>query len=331
MAMFNNWINIHDLGRIRDKIVRGEWRSVFEKISSNARGRIRSAWTHTQNPPLYAWDIPAVRTRWNVQVSGAADIDHVAYICRKYLGNKNNLMALSPGCGSGSNEMRWAETGIFKHIDACDLSTQRIAKARAEAEQKNLTGILNFSVGDMRDIVTGASSYDLVIAEGALHHFYPMRAVLEKINNLLKPGGMLIVNEFVGPSRFQWTPRQLQAANAMLALIPKSYKRRWHDGKIKMKITAPGRLRMKIADPSEAAQSALILPLCRKMFTTLEIKNKGGTITSLVFFEIAHHYLQADETAAKILQTCFALEDILIQSGEISSDYILGVFQKSPA
>jgi 2-polyprenyl-3-methyl-5-hydroxy-6-metoxy-1,4-benzoquinol methylase len=325
--MFNNWINIHDLGRIKEKIVRGEWQPFLKKISANAQGRTRLAWAHTQNPPLYAWDIPAVRSRWNVLVSGAADIDHVAYICRKYLGGKSNLTALSPGCGSGSNEMHWAETGLFKHIDACDLSPQRIAKARAGAEQKNLTGIINFTVGDMQAI-TGAGPYDMVIAEGALHHFYPMRTALEKINSLLKPGGMLIVNEFVGPSRFQWTMRQLQAANAMLALIPKPYKQRWHDGKTKMKVTAPGRLRMKLADPSEAAQSALILPQCREMFTSLEEIKKGGALINLVFFEIAHHFLQADEPAATILQTCFAIEDMLMQSGEISSDYILAIFQK---
>jgi SAM-dependent methyltransferase len=325
--MFNNWINIHDLGRIKDKIVRGEWQPVLKKLLSNAQGRTRSAWAHTQNPPINAWDIPAVRTRWNVLVSGAADIDHVAYICRKYLGKKNNLAALSPGCGSGGNEMRWAETGLFKNIDACDISPQRIAKAHAGAEQKNLAGILNFSIGDM-GAITGTGTYDLVIAEGALHHFYPMRAALEKINSLLKPGGLLIVNEFVGPSRFQWTPRQLQAANALLALIPDSYKRRWPDGKIKMNIAAPGRLRMRLADPSEAAQSALILPLCREMFTPLEEIKKGGTLINLVFFEIAHHFLQADESAAKIMQTCFAVEDILMQSEEISSDYILAIFQK---
>jgi SAM-dependent methyltransferase len=325
--MFNNWITIHDLGRIKDKIVCGEWLQVLKKLASDAQGRTRSAWAHTQNPPLNAWEIPALRQRWNLMVSGAAEIDHVEYISRRYLADKKNLLAFSPGCGSGGNEMRWAETGLFKYIDACDLSPQRIAKAHAGAEQKNLTGILNFSVGDMRAL-NGAGQYDLAITEGALHHFYPMRSALKKMNSLLKPGGLLIVNEFVGPSRFQWTPRQLQAANAMLALIPESYKRRWSDGKIKMKIAAPGRLRMKLADPSEAAESSLILPLLREMFTTLEEIKKGGTLINLVFFEIAHHYLQADETAAEILQTCFAVEDILMQSGEISSDYILAVFQK---
>jgi len=328
--MFNNWINIHDFYRLKEKIVYGEWRQIFKKVFSPSLEKIRISWNHTQNPQVNVWDIPALHQRWNRMVSGDAEINHVEYICRHFLAGKKCLNAFSPGCGCGGNEMRWAETGHFARIDACDLSPQRIAKAHAGAEQKNLTGILNFSVDDMQAI-TGAGPYDLVIAEGALHHFYPMRAALEKIKSLLKPGGMLIVNEFVGPSRFQWTPRQLQAANAMLALIPETYKRRWPDGKIKRKIAAPGRLRMKLADPSEAAESSLILPLLREMFTTLEIKNKGGTITSLVFFEIAHHYLQADDTAAEILRLCFAAEDLLMQSNEISSDYILGVFQKSPA
>ena len=86
---------------------------------------------------------------------------------------------------------------------------------------------------------------------------------------------------------------------------------------------------MKLADPSEAAESSLIMPLLREMFTTLECKDKGGTLVSLVFFQIAQHYLQADETADQILQLCFALEDLLMRCGELSSDYILGVFQKS--
>lgn len=326
--MFNNWINFHDLERFIEKITRGEWPQILKNLMYNSQAKTRAAWKHTQNPPIHAWEIPALRQRWNQMVSGNIAIDHVDYIVRRYLSGRKALKAFSPGCGSGGNEIRWAGTGLFEHIDACDLSSPRIASAIALAEQKNLSAIVKFKVGDM-GAISGNNLYDLVITEGALHHFFPMRATLQKIKNLLKPGGILIINEFVGPSRFQWTPRQLQAANSMLSLIPGEYKRRWPDGKIKKKIDAPGRLRMKLADPSEAAESSRILPLLREMFNTLEIKNKGGTIISLVFFEIAHHYLQADETAAKILQTCFAAEDLLMHSGEISSDYILGVFQKT--
>jgi SAM-dependent methyltransferase len=327
--MLNNWFNMHDLERLWEKISRGEWRQFLKKLFANSQGRTREAWKAVHNPLINAWDIPAVRSRWNVLVSGAADVDYVAYICSKYLDKKNNLLALSPGCGGGSNELRWAETGLFSRIDACDLSAQRIASAAEKARQKGCAAIVCFQVADMQNI-SGHDLYDIIMVEGALHHFYPMRSTLLKIKDLLKPGGLLIVNEFVGPSRFQWTPRQLQAANAMLALIPEAYKRRWPDNKIKSRISTPGRLRMHLADPSEAAESELILPLCREMFIPLEELKKGGTLINLVFFEIAHHFLQADKIAAKILQTCFVFEDILMQSGEISSDLVLAIFQKPP-
>jgi SAM-dependent methyltransferase len=325
--MFDNWINIHDLERLKEKIVRGEWRQVAKKLCSDAPGKTRAAWAHTQGPPIHAWDLPALRRRWNRLVSGDEAVDHVATIIGRYLRGRKGLTAFSPGCGGGGNEIRWAETGIFRRIDACDLSAPRIAGAVALAERKKLSAIVKFRTGDMR-AMAGQEPYDLVIVEGALHHFFPMRAALARIAELLKPGGLLVVNDFVGPSRFQWTPRQLQAANAMLALIPEAYKRRWPDGKIKKNIAAPGRLRMKLADPSEAAESSLILPLLAETFTQLEVINKGGTIACLVFSEIVHHYLQPDETAEKILQMCFAAEDLLMQTKEISSDYILGVFQK---
>jgi SAM-dependent methyltransferase len=326
-GMFNNWINIQDLGRLRQKFAGGEWRQIAAKAAANARERTRAAWEHTQPSPIHAWEIPALRRRWNLMISGDENVDHVNYIFRKFLHGKKDLAAFSPGCGSGGNEILWAETGVFKRIDACDLSAPRIAKAIELAGKKNLAAIVQFHIGDMRAI-SGENRYDLVITEGALHHFYPMRLTLEKIRSLLKPGGLLVVNEFVGPSRFQWTAGQLRAAGAMLALIPETYRQRWPDGKVKTRIDAPGRLRMRLADPSEAAESSLILPLLREMFSTLEIKSKGGALIPLVFFEIAHHYIQGDETADRILRLCFALEDLLMQSGEISSDYVLGVFQK---
>jgi SAM-dependent methyltransferase len=231
---------------------------------------------------------------------------------------------------SGGNEMRWAATGLFEHMDAIDLSAPRIAAARAAAERGKLAGILNFQVSDMA-LVSGESIYDLVIADGALHHFHPMRTTLEMLRRLLKPGGLLVVNDFVGPSRFQWTAPQLQAANSFLALIPEAYRRRWGNGRVKERIDAPGRLRMRLADPSEAAESSRIRPLLKQMFTTLEVKEKGGALVPLVFFEIAHHYIQPDAAAQEILRLSFAVEDLLMQSGEIASDYICGVFQKPPS
>lgn len=328
--MFNNWLNLHDLSRLMDKVLRGEWRGVLKNAGQDDEARIRSAWGHTEGRPMNAWEIPMLRRRWNHLVSGDEKVDHVEYITLRFLDGETALRAFSPCCGTGTNEMRWAATGRFSRIDACDLSAPRIAAARAAAEKNGLSGIVDFSMSDWRQTPMGAP-YDLVIAEGALHHLYPMRSALASIHGMLKPGGLLLVNDFVGPTRFQWTPRQLQAANALLALIPKEYRRRWSDNRVKTRVDAPGRLRMKLADPSEAAESSLILPLLGEMFSTLELKNKGGALIPLVFHEIAHHYIRPDETAKEILRLCFATEDLLMGSGEIAGDYILGVFQKAMA
>jgi SAM-dependent methyltransferase len=325
--MFNNWISIHDLRRLREKLVHAGWRRSLRQVGRNAQDRTRSAWEHTQGPPVNSWDIPQLRRRWNQKVSGDEAVDHVDYFQSRFLSGKAGLVAFSPGCGCGGNEIRWAGTGAFRHIDACDLSAPRITAARRAAGKAGLGGILSFQAGDMQSAAV-AGPYDLVITEGALHHLYPMRSSLEKIRDLLAPGGMLVINEFVGPSRFQWTRRQLQAANALLGEIPDAYKRRWEDGRVKKWIDAPGRLRMKLADPSEAAESSLIIPLLKEMFLPLEIKDKGGTLACLVFHGIAHHYLQADEISLGVLRACFAREDLLLQRGEIASDYVFGVFQK---
>ncbi|MBN2346557.1 MAG: class I SAM-dependent methyltransferase [Candidatus Aminicenantes bacterium] len=325
--MLRNWINIHDLRRFREKIKRGEWHRLLQKLFSGARGKTRATWDQPRDAALHAWEIPALQRRWRRMVSGDPEIDHVEYVRRRFLAGMSGLVAFSPGCGSGGNELRWARTGLFRRIDACDLSPRRIAAARIAAEKTGLAGVVAFSVGDMR-AVEGENAYDLVLAEGALHHFYPMRAALARLKKMLKPEGLLLVNDFVGPSRLQWTERQLRAAQSMLSAIPEEYRQRRADGKVKRTIDAPGRLRMLLADPSEAADSSVILPLLKEMFTPLEIKEKGGAIVNLVFFEIAHHFLEDNAKTDEILHECFALEDRLMRSGEISSDYILGVFQK---
>lgn len=325
--MLNNWINAHDLRRLWEIIAQGGLCRILQKINRSAERRIQQAWEHPREAALHFWSIPLLLKRWNSIVSGDENIDHVAHIHDKFLAGRRELTAFSPCCGGGGSELRWASTGLFARIDACDLSRPRIASARAKAEEQGLSAVVRFTVSDWR-LAPGPDLYDLVIADGALHHMYPMRPAIERIHGMLKPGGLLILNDFVGPSRLQWTERQLQAANAFLAMIPANYRQLLRGGDLKKRVDAPGRLRMKLSDPSEAAESSLILPLLHERFTPLEMKAKGGALVALVFHGIAHHYLKPDETAAAILRLCFETEDLLMASGQIASDYVFGVFKK---
>ena len=46
--------------------------------------------------------------------------------------------------------------------------------------------------------------------------------MLDRLAAMLEPGGLLFVEDFVGPARFQWTDAQLEAINRLLSRLPRS-------------------------------------------------------------------------------------------------------------
>ena len=106
---------------------------------------------------------------------------------------------------------------------------------------------------------------DLAVAHRALRRLAPARK---------RAGHLLFVNDYVGPERFQWEPRQHNVANVMLTALPERLRRQW-DGGTKRRTHAPSRLRMCFVDPSEAAESRRIIPALRERFEILEERDLG--------------------------------------------------------
>ncbi len=326
--MFGNLINIHDPLILYNAVKQGRLSLILSKLASGKRGKIEKSWKHIKKPPVNWYDIPEVKKRWNYLISGNAKIDHYEYIFRKHFSGKKNLRALSLGCGTGHRELKWAELGSFKSIDAYDLSKPRIEFARKEAEKRGYSNIINYCVADIYKIKEHNNYYDIVLAEHSLHHFSPLRSLLFKINNFLKPDGFFIVNEFVGPSRFQWTDRQIEAIGGLLSILPAKYRARWNDKTVKTKIFRPSRLSMILNDPSEAVESSNILPLLQEAFNIKEIKEYGGTILMMLFSDIAHNFLSENRETKCFLDFCFNAEDVLLQNKYIKSDFVIAVCKK---
>lgn len=328
--MLNNLINHHDL--FAPVIILRRGRKEFSKAASrlfrSRTGRVQAAWAHTQNPPRNWWDIPAVRERWNRCISGDSRVDYQEYIARKYLAGRVALSALALGCGSGQRELRWAELASFSRIAAYDLSEARIRQANETAREKGRSGMVTYHVGDVYRIEMHENRYDVVFGEQALHHFSPLEELMRRINGCLRPGGYFIVNDFVGPSRFQFPSRQIEVVNALLAIFPRRYRVLWNGASLKPKLFRPSRLRMILRDPSEAVESSNILPLLRNMFEVVEIKEYGGNILQLLLSGIGHHFLDGSEESQRLLQICFDVEDALLARGEFKSDFIVAVCRK---
>ena len=135
----------------------------------------------------------------------------------------------------------------------------------------------------------------------SLHHLTNFDQLFKKIRRFLKPGGLLVINEYVRPNRFQWTSSQLVIGNELPATIPSGYRLLQGSSFYKSHIYRPGILRMILTDPSEAAQSERIVPALHRYFKTEEEKALGGNLPVPVLKGIAHNFRADDEEAGNIL------------------------------
>ena len=85
---------------------------------------------------------------------------------------------------------------------------------------------------------------------------------------------------------------------------------------------------MILGDPSEAIESSNILKSIEEEFDVIEMKEYGGTIILLLFYQIAHNFVSNNELIKRWIKLCFEIEDLLLAENEISSDYIFAIYKK---
>ena len=323
--MLGNLINFQDVKSVFRLAAKSEFRRLYRMLFGRKELRVREAWNHLANPESGMWEIPAVQARWRRMVTGNDQVGFYDHFLSKYM-NGQSPRVLSLACGPGETEIRIAKTGRVRRIDGYDISGKRIEFATARSIEEGVGEIALFHVADVLKAEIREDSYDVVLAEGALHHFTPLLAVYDKIFRALKKSGYLVINDFVGPTRFQWTDRQLEAANSILRALPARYRTR-RDGTPKPEIFRPSRLSMIVGDPSEAVDSSMIMSKVRERFVVVEEKGYGGAILHILLAGIAHNFLGQDSQTRSILQAIFTFEDALMSSGEIDSDYVFAVFR----
>lgn len=323
--MFNNLLSIHDIPILAEKMRQGQARRILGRVFNRGKG---GCWDHVEYPKKNWWDVPEVMERWNLMISGDGKTDYFSYFFDRYLSGDGPLSALTLGCGTGHKELKLVGQYGFERIDAYDLSRVRIEHAREKAREKGYAADINYAVGDVFTVDFPRGIYDAVIVEQSLHHFSPLETILHKIHDSLKPEGYFIFNEFVGPSRFQWTRTQLDAVNGLLGRLPERYRVQWKSGTIKRRLYRPGRLGMMLYDATEAVESDSILPLVEKTFDVVEVKGYGGNLLQLLFRDIAQNFLSGDEETHEYLRICFEAEDELLGREDVTDDFVVGACRR---
>ncbi|MEU9143566.1 class I SAM-dependent methyltransferase [Streptomyces sp. NPDC048349] len=317
--MLNNLVNRHDADRLLRKVRRLELNPVLAKLRVRGGERVVRHWSRVDPSLTEWWAIPAVVKRWNLLMTGDPDTPFPDYVAAGHFAPRTDLRGLSLGCGTGGNELLWAKTGAFGLLEGVDVAQQRIDFATRAAAEHGLADVLRFRVSDVNRMTGDGERFDVLLGLQSLHHFDDLDATLPRLSRLIEPGGTFVVDEFVGPTRFQWTDGQLDAANALLAQLPEE-RRRLADGRIKHRVVRPSRLSMVLDDPSEAVDAASLLPGLRRHFEVVEERPYGGTVLHIALSGIAHHFRDQEPETLALLEQCFAAEDAALP--ELGHDFV---------
>jgi 2-polyprenyl-3-methyl-5-hydroxy-6-metoxy-1,4-benzoquinol methylase len=317
--MLNNLVNRHDADRLLRKVRKLELDRVLAKLRVRGGARVVQHWSQVDPSLTEWWAIPAVIERWNLLMTGDAATSFPQYVAAKHFAPRADLRGLSLGCGTGGNELLWARTGAFSLLEGVDVAQQRIDFATRAAAENGLADVLRFRVTDVNRMTSDGERFDVLLGLQSLHHFDHLDETLPRLSRLIQPDGMFVIDEFVGPTRFQWTDGQLDAANALLAQLPEE-RRRLPDGRIKRRVVRPSRLSMVLDDPSEAVDAAALLPGLRRHFEVVEERPYGGTVLHIAFSGIAHNFRDQEPETLALLERCFAAEDAALP--EVGHDFV---------
>lgn len=297
-----------------------------ERDRDRDRDRVSEVWAESPEAArAVSWmSHPEVGVRLAVKATGRIDLDPYSHLKAKLLEEGWSLpvpRALSLGCGHGFLERGLVVLGIAERMDGIDLSAGAIAEARRIAAETGLDRHLEYHVADLDQADFPEGAFDMVFAHHSMHHIEDLEGLCVAARRALRPGGILHLNEFVGPDRFQWTDAQLHHLNAFCEALPERY-RRLASGQVRPPVLRPTIPQMIAFDPSEAVRSSAIVETVRRHFRVVELRELGGALLHIGLSGIIHNFDPASAEDNAHLKAFFELEDRLMAEGVIGSDFI---------
>jgi SAM-dependent methyltransferase len=226
--------------------------------------------THHESAIAQSWLAhPLVRAHVNRKVSGSVEVWPTQHL-RAQLADRIPLQrVLSIGCGMGALERDLVGQGIAAHVTGIDFSGDvlRLAREAAGGDAR-----ITYEAADAFEYLRANQGWDAILFHHSLHHFERIHELMRLVKAALAPGGVLWLDEFVGPSMSQWTWWKLVVPNVVYYLLPRSVRR-------------PKLIRTPLnpSDPSEAVCAADILPAVESTFEIVERRDYGGNLVALLY------------------------------------------------
>lgn len=283
----------------------------WDKVSSNPQtNRIR--WWQSQ--PI----LEHINRRFTGK-SGLRSIPagDVAALQQRFPGKTFNR-AISVGCGDGTKEMALVRNGLVKHFDCFEISEVRVKTGQEKAEKFGISDQVNFYMEDAFAFTETHQEYDyeLVYWNNSLHHMLDVDQAVGWSHNLLIDDGVFYMNDFVGPTKMQWSDTMLDVASRVRQALPDKYLADYRNASklLPKTLARPDPEKLTAMDPTECADSERIIDSIKKYFVEPEIILTGGVVYHTALNDVLNNLDESEDR--HILELLLIIDDLCTMLGE---------------
>jgi SAM-dependent methyltransferase len=273
---------------------------------------------------LAFWQSPVARAAINRRVTGSPALAPEAYLAARHGPTLPVPNALSLRGGDARLEVALVEAGPCERVIGLDIDERRVESANSNVPA-GLRERIRFQRGEIAQW-SPSEPVGAILVRSVLHRQRDLEGILERMRSILAPGGLVFVDEFVGPSRFQWTEAQLKAINRLLACLPDEFLLDLSatDGRRKRSVGRPQPDDYAAANPDDAVRSDQVLACLDERFERVEVHLYGGALYHQFFTRIMGNFASRPE----LVNLVFEMDAMLTDTGVLSSDYVWGVWRR---
>jgi O-antigen biosynthesis protein len=229
------------------------------------------------DPDHHAWDEvwqnhPIARARANELVTGRPDQWPIACLRSVIPARLPLSRAASIGCGVGHLEKSLIELDLVRAVVGVDFSQDALDVAAEQAAASGIGDRVSYRCAEARDFLATERNFDAIFFHSSLHHLTGLESLLGQVRQALRPDGILYLDEYVGPSRDEWSWRDVLRWNRIYWSLPPSVRR-----------TRVIRPPINREDPTEAVASSEILPAVETHFEIVFRRDYGGNIIAPIY------------------------------------------------
>lgn len=264
---------------------------------------------YTQHPFIYKHAIGKPQT-------GTLEGYNLDRVGRRFL-TPPPARTLALGVGMAFTEEHLIRNNYAQHIVAYEMSSTAVERATQRFAEAGLSDRIEMRAGDVLLDNLPSASFDAVFVQAAIHHFYQIDEMFELMHRVLKPGGMLVYDEYVGPDLHVWHPEVVALLDELNACLAPRYRMDFASKSERLEGPKPSREWMLQHDPSEGVHASRILPLTYQWFDVIDRADYGGTLLRPFFSGILRNFDWADPKDQTVARLLVLIEQLLTRNSVV--------------